>query len=263
MIMTQAEQEVLRKITATHSEQPIGIVVGGSRLFGLAHAESDWDIYGIHGAPTTAYLGLTSPQQTIHREFPTPKSEFTSHELGKFCALLLKGNPSAFEILYSPYQILTTSVYHDLQDLGHQLKTQQLAYHYRNIANAHTINLTTLDRKRLLHGLRAYLMGLFYLETTSLLFDLPTLLTYFEHYFGYDLTPWRTLLHNQTHGCPSESLSPQDYDVLLTTKNILETDLTAALAQSTLPQDVTPTLKNDVNTWLIQCRLAQLRAHTM
>lgn len=93
----------------THPEVPTPILLGvvGSRAYGLAGPDSDYDRAGIFMAPTDKILGLDGPgavQESIVQHDP----DRTLHEVGKFCGLALKGNPTVSELLWLPeYEIIT------------------------------------------------------------------------------------------------------------------------------------------------------------
>jgi predicted nucleotidyltransferase len=74
-----------------------GIV--GSQAYGLATEESDTDRLGIYALPTTAFHGLREPRESV---VLTEPSDHTFHEVGKFCRLVLKGNPTVTELLWLP-----------------------------------------------------------------------------------------------------------------------------------------------------------------
>ena len=76
-----------------------GIV--GSTAYGLARAGSDIDILGVYLAPAEDFLGLYPPNDknsTVAHNAP----DATYHELGKFCRLALKVNPTITELLWLP-----------------------------------------------------------------------------------------------------------------------------------------------------------------
>jgi hypothetical protein len=70
--------------------------VVGSRAYGMAGPDSDVDTLGVFLAPTRDLLGLHGIQESVVAHEP----DVTHHELGKFCRLLLKGNPTCLELLY-------------------------------------------------------------------------------------------------------------------------------------------------------------------
>jgi len=59
--------------------------------------ESDVDYQLVYVAPTKEMLSLKKPPDTMDGKKP----DFQAHELGKFCSLLLKGNPSIVEMLFT------------------------------------------------------------------------------------------------------------------------------------------------------------------
>jgi len=71
--------------------------MAGSHSYNLSTPESDVDFFGVYAAKTNSVLGLCPPPATITGEKP----DFTIHEVGKFCLLLLKGNPTIVEALFT------------------------------------------------------------------------------------------------------------------------------------------------------------------
>lgn len=70
--------------------------VVGSTAYGLARPGSDIDRLGVFAANTRAFLGLTRPQESIVETKP----DITLHEVGKFCQLALKCNPTVMELMW-------------------------------------------------------------------------------------------------------------------------------------------------------------------
>jgi hypothetical protein len=72
--------------------------VVGSTAYGLDRPGSDVDRLGIYAAPTLEVAGL---DWSKHRETQvTTDPDVTMHEVGKFCRLALKGNPTITELLW-------------------------------------------------------------------------------------------------------------------------------------------------------------------
>lgn len=83
--------------------------VVGSTAYGLNHENSDTDKLGIFVAPTTEVSGFDwhSSKETISDTSPVG-DDFTLHEIGKFCRLALKSNPTVLELLFlSEYETVT------------------------------------------------------------------------------------------------------------------------------------------------------------
>lgn len=81
-----------------------GIV--GSTAYGLATPESDIDKLGIYIQPTEDFYGL---KLWTEKDFSivTTSPDRTLHELGKFCRLALKCNPTITELLWIPEELIT------------------------------------------------------------------------------------------------------------------------------------------------------------
>ncbi|MFD1537591.1 nucleotidyltransferase domain-containing protein [Nonomuraea guangzhouensis] len=79
-----------------------GIV--GSTAYGLAGPDSDVDRLGIYAAPTIDLVGLARPKESIVSTNP----DRTLHEVGKWCALTLGGNPTVMELLWLPDDLYET-----------------------------------------------------------------------------------------------------------------------------------------------------------
>lgn len=79
----------------------LGVV--GSTAYGLATSTSDIDRYGVYAAPTEEFHGLERPPESVRDSM----SDTQLHEIGKFCALALNGNPSTNELLWlDDYEVL-------------------------------------------------------------------------------------------------------------------------------------------------------------
>lgn len=81
-----------------------GIV--GSTAYGLAHAGSDIDRLGVFAAPTIEFHGLRQPKESVVTTGP----DVTLHEVRKYAALALNGNPTVTELMWLPddlYEVRT------------------------------------------------------------------------------------------------------------------------------------------------------------
>jgi len=74
--------------------------VWGSMAHNTAKPESDVDFVAVYAAPTDEVLGLFGVRDTVVNK-EGEKPDFQAHEVGKFCRLLLKGNPGILECLFS------------------------------------------------------------------------------------------------------------------------------------------------------------------
>lgn len=74
--------------------------VVGSVAYGLNREGSDVDRLGVFVAPTVDLAGLNWSPKRESRVSTDP--DFTEHEVGKFCRLALKANPTITELLWLP-----------------------------------------------------------------------------------------------------------------------------------------------------------------
>lgn len=90
--------------TMPEGVHPILLGLTGSRLYGLDHADSDYDWKGVYQAPLRTVLSLGGAKES----YSTKEPDFTIFELSKFVGMLLKANPTVLEMLWLPeYATLT------------------------------------------------------------------------------------------------------------------------------------------------------------
>jgi predicted nucleotidyltransferase len=75
--------------------------VWGSRSHNTDTNRSDWDFSGVYVVPTKSILGMDKVTETVANKEGAEKPDFSFHEIGKFCNLLLVGNPGILEMLYT------------------------------------------------------------------------------------------------------------------------------------------------------------------
>lgn len=80
-------------------------VITGSRAQGLARSGSDWDTHIIYAAPTLRLLGLNGG--SVHRTASTKASfgDCNVTEIGHLAEMIVKGGPTAVEILWSTERV--------------------------------------------------------------------------------------------------------------------------------------------------------------
>lgn len=112
--------------------------VVGSTAYGLNHADSDIDRLGIFVEPTEALLRLSVPEPT----FTSNNPDITYHEVGKFCRLAMKGNPTVLELLFM-------EKYLQVSDDGHELLNIRDSFLGQKAIRAAYIGYATSQIKRL------------------------------------------------------------------------------------------------------------------
>lgn len=78
--------------------------VVGSTAYGLAGPDSDVDRLGVFAAPTTAFHGLSFPEDSV----VSSKPDATFHEARKYTSLALGGNPTVSELMWLDSHEITT-----------------------------------------------------------------------------------------------------------------------------------------------------------
>lgn len=92
---------------SAHTLLLLGVV--GSTAYGLTNAGSNVDRLGIFLTPTRSALGLHAAKHTSVTHVTTaPRPDSAVHELGKFCSLALKANPTTLELLWLPQHEVAT-----------------------------------------------------------------------------------------------------------------------------------------------------------
>jgi predicted nucleotidyltransferase len=71
--------------------------IWGSHSHNTQLPTSDVDYLLVYAAPRDAILGLFKRPDTVDGTKP----DFQAHEVGKFCELLIKGNPAIVEMLFT------------------------------------------------------------------------------------------------------------------------------------------------------------------
>lgn len=88
----------------------------GSRSHNTHRPDSDYDFSGVYVVPTKQVLGLENYKETIEKD-GDEKPDFQFHEVRKFCGLLLKGNPSILEMLYTEREYVSTPEWDELRSI--------------------------------------------------------------------------------------------------------------------------------------------------
>lgn len=86
--------------------------VWGSHSHATALPTSDVDYLAVYQLPLREVVSLRPGPETVDGKGP----DFQAHELGKFCALLLKGNPGVVETLFTEHMEMRTPVWELLRE---------------------------------------------------------------------------------------------------------------------------------------------------
>ena len=92
--------------TITDDNRLLYEYVAGSHLYGLNNEDSDIDTKGLFIAPKEVVMGLGSDYQGLVSD---ERNDNTWFEIGNYCNLLLKSNPTVLEALFVPEnKVITT-----------------------------------------------------------------------------------------------------------------------------------------------------------
>lgn len=105
-----ASENTLRKMkdtfqTITDDNRLLFEYVAGSHLYGLNNESSDLDTKGLFIAPKEVLMGLGSDYQPLVSD---ERNDNTWFEIGNYCNLLLKSNPTVLEALFVPEDKIIT-----------------------------------------------------------------------------------------------------------------------------------------------------------
>ena len=135
-------QEIDRQLDAVEAERDVRIVYAvesGSRAWGFASADSDYDVRFLYVHEPTSYLRINERRDVIERPI-SDEIDLSGWDLRKALSLLLKSNPGLCEWLDSPL------VYRDRHGVATALRTllddgyspRAGVYHYLSMAR-HTV----------------------------------------------------------------------------------------------------------------------------
>ncbi len=133
----------------------------GSRAWGFASADSDWDVRFVYAHPRDAYLSIERPSETIDLFLPG-KLDLAGWDLRKALGLLRKSNPSLLEWLHSPIVYRAEGEFlAEMRDLaGRAFSPNAGLHHYRSMAASNLathLALVEANLKRYLYVLRPVL----------------------------------------------------------------------------------------------------------
>ena len=132
--MREKIQTQLRRIEEEENIKILLAVESGSRAWGFASPDSDYDVRFIYIRRKEDYLRLDPVRDVI--ELPIDDVlDINGWDLQKALRLLYKSNPTLFEWFYSPIVYRETEFAHKLRNLMiHYFSLKRTAYHYLSMA---------------------------------------------------------------------------------------------------------------------------------
>ena len=171
--MTERIQEKLTELEAERGIRILYACESGSRAWGFASADSDFDVRFIYAWPKEQYLAVLPPDEHIERGVDSENFDLAGWDLRKSLRLFQRSNAVVFEWLHSPlvYRDKTkvTSVWRDLA--VDYFVPAAAAAHYAGLCKKMwlgAIEQGNVTAKKYLYGLRAYFSLRWILEKREL-----------------------------------------------------------------------------------------------
>jgi predicted nucleotidyltransferase len=250
--MTRLDLAELRAIVADQPYPLVFATVSGAHLYGFPSRDSDVDLRGAHALPAAEVVGLRHGPQTLSRMWDNDGAEIdlVTHDLAKFCRLLLQRNGYVLEQLLSPLVVASGDVHAELVALAPACLTRHHAHHYRGFADTqHRLYAGTGELKPLLYTFRVLLTGIELMRTGRLQAHLPTLAAEVPEAPGY-LPALMAVKASGEHVTVPTGAAP---DTIGTDLARLRTVLDEAQRDSALPER--PTAEPALHELIVRTRL--------
>ncbi len=239
--------------TAEHRYPLLFATISGAHLYGFPSPDSDYDIRGAHVLPVNDVLGLWPEiNDTVQVEGIRDGLEIdlVTHDIRKFCGLMLKKNGYVMEQLFSPLIVRTSPEHDELKAIAKQCLTRHHVHHYLGFVNTQW-RLFEKERPRrvkpLLYVYRVLLTGIHLMRTGEVEANLVKL----NEEFRLSYIPG--LVARKLAG-PEESALPEaDVAFHESERQRLETLMKDASTVSHLPD--APEGATALNDLLVRCRL--------
>lgn len=142
--MEQIIQEKLNEIEQSEGVRVLHAVESGSRAWGFASPDSDYDVRFIYVRPKEEYLRIDEPRDVIEWQMDEVL-DINGWDLKKALLAYAKGNASLFEWNNSPVVYRTSEEFSRIKEVAVQYFSEKAAvYHYYGTANK--------TMKEFLHG---------------------------------------------------------------------------------------------------------------
>jgi len=235
-----------------HPEPLVFATISGAHLYGFPSPDSDYDLRGVHVLPLRDVVGLYQGRETVEvaERRGAVEIDFVTHDVKKFCSLMLKRNGYVLEQLYSPLVVHTTAAHEELQAIGKNCVTRLHSHHYLGFAE-NQWKLFERERPRrvkpLLYVYRVVLTGIHLMQTGEIEANLVALNERFR------LAYVQGLIELKMEGTESAVLADSDVDFHWKEYQRLRGELELAAERSALPRD--PSAKPALHDLIVRLRL--------
>ena len=137
--------EKLKEIEKTENVKILHCIESGSRAWGFASPDSDYDVRFIYIRPFEYYLGFDKKRDVIEYEL-NDVFDISGWDISKALQLLYKSNPTLFEWIQSPIVYYTTDLWEKVVSISDKYFAKKEAiYHYLNTARYTIKSYLTTD----------------------------------------------------------------------------------------------------------------------
>lgn len=148
----------LADIERTENVTVLFAVESGSRAWGHASPDSDWDVRFIYARPVDWFLQVSPGRDVIERQLPGDL-DLSGWDMRKTLGLLLRGNCTLREWIRSPIVYVDgTGIMRDVRALAASIPARRAAlHHYRSLATIvvhRYLSAETVNLKKYLYAVR-------------------------------------------------------------------------------------------------------------
>ena len=168
--MREAIRHELAEVEHAHDVRVLLSVESGSRSWGMASEDSDYDARFVYVHPVRDYLRLAPRRDTIEWRLDEV-FDVTGWDLTKFLSLMRGSNPSVFEWLTSSIVYEELPCFSSVREVAPAcFSPKASAFHYLGLARSNgkaLQNAESVGAKKYLYTVRALLAGRWCLEEQS------------------------------------------------------------------------------------------------
>ncbi|MCP2335962.1 nucleotidyltransferase domain-containing protein [Actinomadura rupiterrae] len=243
---------LIADVDAWHPHPRAFLTISGAHLYGFPSRDSDIDLRGLHVQPLREAISLEPGRDTHSRMWFRDGIEVdvVTHDVAKYCRLLLRCSGEILEQLTSPLVVETSPLHAELLSLLPSLVCTGYARHYFGFSRGQWNEFGKEDRlKPLLYTFRTLLTGIHLMRAG----EVETNLTRLAAEYGPSYLPSliEAKLNSEHGGTPADLLDrarfTSDFEALTAR---LESERDA----SSLPD--APSCKDALNALVVRTRLA-------
>lgn len=241
---------MLDALAADHPYPRAFLTVSGAHLYGFPSRDSDVDLRGVHLLPLEEIVGLETGEETVMLmwDHAGVEADVVTHDLLKFCNLLLRRNGYVLEQVLSPLVVATSPLHAALVELAPGLLTSNHAHHYLGFARSQwALFEKTGELKPLLYTFRVLLTGIHLMREAQVQADLTRLTGYGPSYLPELVEAKRAAEHGPL---PPDAPSA---DVLRADVEALTARLAGERDASALPEQ--PTARRALHELVVRGRI--------